>query len=165
MASSLRSAAGVLLLLAAASSIAAHPYHTTVAEAEYNPTTNHLEIALRVMPEDLEEALAKHLGRQLILEREEGLEAHLAAYLSEVFELNCGNRKSTLEWAGMELETKQVWLYFELTVPAGHGSCTLANRVFFALSKRQINTVVLDMAGNHRTLTFTTEQATHELTF
>ncbi len=155
----------VLLLLLTASPAVAHPYHTTVAEAKYNPATGHLEIALRTRPEDLEAALAQYLGRRLILEREEGLEEHLAAYLSEVFELHCGERKSTLQWLGIELETKQVWLYFELAAPADFGNCRLANRVFFALSKRQINTVVLDTADDHRTLTFTVENPTYELAF
>ena len=39
--------------------VSAHPSHVAIAEAEWNQESKKMEVALRVRPEDLEEALTR----------------------------------------------------------------------------------------------------------
>ncbi|MCB1036066.1 MAG: hypothetical protein KDD47_19750, partial [Acidobacteria bacterium] len=46
----------------------AHPYHTTTAQAEVNREAGTLEVALKVLPEDLERAVERYSGEKVRLE-------------------------------------------------------------------------------------------------
>src|SRR5687767_2105837 len=54
-----RYALGCAFACLCTSSLTAHPFHTTTAEMEFNAKTGRLEVSLRVLASDLEEALAR----------------------------------------------------------------------------------------------------------
>jgi hypothetical protein len=121
-----------------------HPFHVTLAEAEFNPETRRLEVALRVYhPLDLETALTRLAGRKVTLDGTADVDELIAAYLDEAFvvERPDGTR-AALEWVGKEVTLKTAWLYFEVDLPGGPEGCTFADRVLFEVEPDQANTIV-----------------------
>ena len=154
----------LLLFVFYAAPALAHPAHTTVSEVEFNAETGHLEVALRVMSEDLEKALSKRENRNLIVERESGekLEELCAAYLSETFRLEPGNG-SDLEWVGLEFEERDIWLYFELPVDPIEAETVLVVELLMEINSQQLNTVHVRSGGFRRAVIFSTSSRSHAL--
>ena len=148
----------LLLFVFYAAPTLAHPAHTTVSEVEFNAETGHLEVALRVMSEDLEKALSKRENRNLVVEREsaEKLEELCAAYLSEAFRLEPGN-DSDLEWVGLEFEERDIWLYFELPVNPIEADAVLVVELLMEIHSQHLNTVHIRSGGFRRAVIFSTD--------
>ncbi len=138
----------------------AHPFHTSVAETEWNSETKRLEVALRVSPEDLETALSKQGETKVRLEDSEGIDDLIVDYLNDHFTL-CKPKSGDedpqpleLKWTGKELSTKAAWLFFEIEAPDGVEGLELANRLLLDEGDSQINTVVLRDGKRKTTLRF-----------
>jgi hypothetical protein len=167
---------------------AAHPYHVTVAEAELNAATGRLEVALRLLPEDLIRALeardrrrGDEAGGESGPERSQAQEPRhdelLADLVREAFTVTTADgRSAPLHWVGSEASVKAVWLYFELDLggapaaqdgPAPDGSLldgiTLANRLLLDLEPTQTNTVTLRFEEERQTLTLTPRSPEREI--
>jgi len=149
----------------------AHPFHTSVAETEWNPDTKRLEVALRVSPEDLEAALSKQCEKKVRLEDSEGVDELIVDYLSEHFTLcqpKSGDEKAEplkLKWTGKELSTKAAWLYFEIEAPDGVEGLELTNRLLLDEGDSQINTVVLRDGKRKTTLRFDKKHTSEVIEF
>jgi hypothetical protein len=150
----------VLLLVVAALPAGAHPYHASLAEAEFNPDTGRLEVALEVVVSDFERALPRGAGVESA-----GADAAIARYLEERFLLTCLGTAATLSWVGKELELRNAWLYFELDpLPDSDqhsfdlNGCTLEVRLFFELEATQLNTVRLTTPDFETTATLSRDQ-------
>ncbi len=136
----------------------AHPYHASLSEAEYNSESGSLEVALKVLTQDLERALTHHFGKKKIPPLEEA-DRQIASYLATVFRLQCPNLSPpTLTWVGKEIEVKETWLYFEFPLATGLEGCTLENRFLFAQEPTQINTLQLKAGGHGVTVNLSREQ-------
>ena len=147
----------LLLLVSNAAPTSAHPSHTTVSEAEFNAETGRLEVALRLAPEDLEAVLSLRESRKLVLEREphKELEKLCAAYLSETFRIE-PKIEDGLELVGLELEAREVWLYFELPVSSPATEAVLVVEILMELHAQQLNTVYVRSGESRRAVTFST---------
>lgn len=166
MKSSLHHAAVVRTIVAGAVALtcaayaAAHPFHTSVAETEWNAETKRLEVALRVTPEDLEAALTKRAEANVRLEDAEGVDELIVEYLNEHFTLRQQNdsdeeaKPLKLTWVGKEISTKAAWLYFEIDAPKGVEGLEFANRLLIDEEESQINTVVVRDGQRKTTLRF-----------
>lgn len=145
--------AAVLLL-----SLLWHPFHVSVAEAQWNSDRSRLKVALRLHPRDLDAALSETHGRRIILEKEsaESSEKLLTAYLSNSLFLSASpeqaldsgakqvaDRRGRFHWVGFEDEIRYVWVYFELERVAADEPVWLTNRVIFDAEPTQINTLQL----------------------
>ena len=96
---------------------AAHPFHGCTGEAEWNPRTEHLEVALRVDAPGLERALRRHRQAAVDLDRTEMLETLLADYVRDTFQIEqADGRIAQLIWVGQEINLQDAWLYFEIPV-------------------------------------------------
>ena len=65
-----------------------HPFHVTIAEAQVNINEHGnkvLEVALRVEPDELEEAIERRIDRKFKLETTENDDKLIVEYLDEVF--------------------------------------------------------------------------------
>lgn len=147
----------------------AHRFHVSLAQADYNPKSGSLEVALRVNAFDLEQALSRAQGVQVDLDRTPGIDELIESYLSERITLSAPDgRRAAFEWVGKEDFTLELWLYFELRVAArtpprelkGH---TLSNRIFFELHPEQTNSVTYGRGRTRRSLRFTADQRRIEL--
>ena len=99
---------------------AAHPFHVSLAEVEFNAESGKLEVALRVYPLDLEKALTLHAARRISIDDEPEVDALIAAYLKDRFRVTGADGKpASIEWVGRELSVKDAWLYFEMPLSGG----------------------------------------------
>ena len=134
---------------------AAHKFHTSFAEADYNERERSLEITLRTFPDDLELILGKRSGKSVRLDRKQETEPLLVAYLQETFELkNAKGETLKLSWVGMDAGVDSAWLYFEARMPEGFAGAQLRNQFLFDLYDDQINLVNVKQDDKKHALTF-----------
>ena len=68
-----------LLLAVTGLPVQAHPYHTSIAEVNYNAKTHSLEIALKVFTDDLEETLSNLAKKPVAMKQPEEVQKLLEA--------------------------------------------------------------------------------------
>jgi hypothetical protein len=136
--------------------VAAHKFHTSFAEAEYNEKEASLQITLRTFPDDLEMILNKRNGKKNVrLDRKQDAEPLLIAYLQETFQLkNAKGETLKLSWVGMDAGVDSAWLYFEARMPEGFAGAQLRNQFLFDLYDDQVNLVNVKQDERKRALTF-----------
>lgn len=141
----------------------AHPIHTSIAEADYNRTSQKLEVALRVFVDDFETALSAHAKRRVSLEKTPPAEfdALARAYLAETFTVR--TREGTLaahQWVGRELKegANELWFYFEVALPGGVEEVRLRHGTLAEQFSSQINSVRVRDDGRKATLVFLPRQ-------
>jgi hypothetical protein len=134
----------------------AHPFHASIAEAEFNVKTGKLEVALRLHPVDLEAALRDIHGKAVDLDNTKNIDDLILNYLNTHFRIaetrtklqkslarkNQTPRKSLqLNWIGKEITTKWTWAYFEFDTPANLADYSIVNTIFFDRLDDQVNTI------------------------
>ncbi len=145
---------------------AAHPQHVTLAEAEWNPDSRSLEVALRITPAQLEEVVERHAGRSVDLDAA-GADAAVEAWLRTAFVvtppdptpgddlLASDDRPASddtpaapvrLKYVGKEVGISMAWVYFEAPLPTGWEGVTIVDRVRLAREPAQHNTLVFSVA-------------------
>ncbi len=122
----------------------AHPFHTSLAEVEWNPQTQRIEVAIRIDAGDFERALRRMTGRQIILERLDELDKLAERYLRSRMEWRSAadGRAMKWHWVGSELQTRFVWVYFEIAVPPSTTSVRITQRLLCEIDPSQINMTV-----------------------
>jgi hypothetical protein len=145
----------------------AHEFHVSIAEVEWNAESTSLEVALRVKPEDLEEALAlRHKMKHVDLDLTSGVDSLIALYLRERFEVvEPSGKRAQPTWVGQEVTPRAAWLYFEFPFTHTPSGVMLRNRIFFETAAKQVNTVNLRAGERRATLTFSREAPEHEIDF
>lgn len=159
--------AGMLLALTLATASAqAHPFHVSLAEAEWNAKTGQLEVALKVHATDLEKALRRHSGKPIDLDKSPETDRRIMAYLKHVFRVNATpGRPCAIKWVGKEVTVKSAWLYFEIPLPKGIEGVRFSNQIFFELLSNQVNTINFKQGRRKLTLRFTRQAAQHVARF
>ena len=174
---------GALIVFAVSSLL--HPFHISVAEAQWNEDGSRLQVALRLTPRDLDAAISGATGRPVVLERQSDERAAelIQQYVRENFYLSPtpeaaerddaethAARRKRFHWVGIEQEVRYTWVYFELERPSGSGradandaSVWLTNRVIFNAEPTQINTLQLMRTDPPVAVRTTAEEPTKEL--
>ena len=144
----------------------AHPYHSSNAEITWKPdaqeTSNKnysgtLQVALRVIPEDLEAILGIHEQRTVILDDNKETDKIIVDYLWKTFRVRSESKKQVaMQWLGKEVKHSAAWLYFELDVNNAQ-SLTLENRVLMDYKDSQTNRAQVKINGKSRYYTFTVQ--------
>ncbi|KAB2808082.1 DUF6702 family protein [Phaeocystidibacter luteus] len=99
---------------------AKHEYYVSVGEMSLNPTTNQLEIGLRIFTDDLEYALerAGHPGLDVL--NDETSAEHVSEYVLDHFRIwNEDGREIKLFYLGLEGDADGVFVYLETKVKSG----------------------------------------------
>jgi len=147
--------AGLLCLLGplGTAPAVAHPFHLSNAEVDYRAECRCLEVALQVMPEDLEAVLGRISGQRIPLEAK-AIEPGLLAYLKQRFVVTAqGSAPKPLRWVGKEVKPQEAWLYFKI-LDVGR-AFELADRLLFDQEPSQINRVLLRWdQGEQKSLAF-----------
>lgn len=137
----------------------AHPYHVTFTEANLDTRTWTLQLAIRMKPEDLQEALRRRAGSDATLESFPQRDLHAYAYLAAnlSFERQ-GLPPLPIRWVGMEVSLRDAWVYLEVPLPSATRALTVHDKIFFDLETNQANTVELRLPSGRTTLTFRHDQ-------
>ena len=161
-------AALVPLILSQTSSpaIAAHPFHISVAELEWNPVSRRIEVSLKLQSLDTDQALSKLARQRVNIEKVSEPEKLLERFLTSHFYLVPSDQvdvsqprepkladdvvRSKIHYIGHELEVTWLWVYFELELEeptikrmaaAKEIDWLLVNSVLLDITEGQINTV------------------------
>lgn len=145
-----RSVFTVLLLLLMSFFANAHDYHTSITDIKFNPRTQHLEVAVRVFTDDLENALTRRSKSKVTYSSSSNavrqqLEDYLHANLS--FELTKG-KPLKYKYLGSEAEADVVWMYVEVPVNSNSlAEIHIKNAVLMEVFRDQMNIVNIDYKG------------------
>lgn len=138
----------------------AHPFHVSIAEAEWNQETAKLEVALRLKPMDLEQAVRQVSGERIRLEDSKRCDPLIERYLRERIRIDVQGKPAPLTWVGKEVSVKEAWVYFEIKLPDGPEGLRFTNQLLFDVQKDQVNTVNLRWKSHRKSLRFTREKPT-----
>ena len=135
---------------------AAHPCHSSIAEAEWNAKTGRLEIAMQLNPVDLEQALRRLAERPIDLDKSAGVDRLMEKYLARAFLVRePDGKRAKLIWVGFEVDLKDAWLYFEVPLKNGPENVTFGSAFFMELLPDQTNTINFRIGKLRKSLTFT----------
>jgi Domain of unknown function (DUF6702) len=113
--------------------LSAHPSHTSFAEIGWSDSGEQLEVSLRVIPEDLEAALANRSSQAVALQDTTEHRALVSAWLADNFVVSSDNFALPVQLVGMDLSYNQTWLYFTVTANPRQ-PLTLVNKVLLDIS-------------------------------
>ncbi|RMF37869.1 MAG: hypothetical protein D6753_16760 [Planctomycetota bacterium] len=154
--------------------VSAHPFHISVAEAEWNADAQCLEVSLKLQPTDLERALARLAGKRIRVEEEQA-DPWIEKYLQANF--RCTEEQgrpaaesqgqsaqfSKVKLVGKEIGVAWMWVYFEVRWSPDKRPQTLVDTILLEVNEAQINTVVLRSGPQRRALKFTARQWWHAM--
>ena len=145
-----------IICMTGQSATAAHPFHTSHAEMEFNPKTKKLEVALRMYPGDLERAVARMQKSPVRLEKTQNINDLILRYVNSTFLTRSKDSKKwqSAKWVGKELNVKTIWVYVEIPCKDGLDGLVVRNRIFHELQANQINTVDFRERDRRLTLSF-----------
>ncbi len=129
---------------------AAHKFHVSVSQVEYNASSQTIEVVMRIYSDDLENALSRHAKRPVKLDpaREKEAGDVVMSYLRGQFELKTkAGRPVKFAWVGLEAQVDMFWLYFQGRAPGGFAGAQLKNRVLCELFDDQVNIVNVKYQG------------------
>lgn len=163
---------GFCLMLALNASITAqaHPYHESLTELEWNAASGYWEMAVRLLPEELETALQRSDGPRINLERSADVDRLILNYLEHHIQFSAVNERQSalgaqgnavkMVWIGKEVGHKAVWLYLQVRAPGP--PVMLRNTLLFDREPDQINRVVHLVAGRRYPLDFLASQGARQ---
>jgi len=132
-----------------------HDYHTSIADMEYNESTQSYEITLRVFIDDFEKALSKKYNSAVVLDASTYYDEWVSGYILEKFVLTQNSKICQAKWVGKEMDkaTDLIWLYFE--IPASPAlSSTLKNSILLEIFDDQMNVVNFKKASVKKSFLF-----------
>ncbi|MCJ8165202.1 hypothetical protein MKJ04_10140 [Pontibacter sp. E15-1] len=158
----------LLLALLATQPASAHEYHASITDVKFNPRTQHLEVAVKVFMDDLEQLLSQRAKAKVVYSGSSAaVQQQLAAYLSTAltFELEKGKPlKSRL--VGSEEEADVVWLYIEVPVQqATLRQLYIKNAILTDLFSDQMNIVNVNHMGKTESVLMQRGDTGKKLTF
>lgn len=147
---------------------AAHAFHTSLTEIQFNPKEKSLEISIRLFTDDLETALTKLNNGQKIMigGKNDNSDAVLNKYIQQHFAIITPQKqKKPLNFVGKELEGDATWVYVEMPNSADVKSHILYNDFMQELFDDQTNLVNFLYAGNKKTFLFNAKTKAAEIDF
>jgi hypothetical protein len=122
----------------------AHPFHTTVLEADWVPAKRELQASLRVDPEALNLAITAQTGAPLVLAPVEGPRPDLAVFVDgAVVVTSAAGARAAINYRGHKVEKDGVWLFFVVELSGGMKGATLLSQAFLGQQPKQLNAVLV----------------------
>ncbi len=129
-------------LLAMTTPVMAHPAHVCLTEMDYNREGQSIEAAIKLVPEDLEQAMRASGLEVSAIEQTPQIEALIEQYLhSRIYLTDASGNTHRGQLLGKEVSHRALWLY--VLFPATAGTYTLHNTLLHEHLDEQVNTVLL----------------------
>lgn len=136
---------------------AAHAFHTSLTEIQYNAKEKSLEISIRMFTDDLETALTKANNGQKIMVggKNDNSDAVLNKYVQQHFAiLTPQKQKKPMTVLGKELEGDATWVYVEMPNAQDFKGNILYNNIMQELFDDQTNLVNFLQPNGKKTYLF-----------
>jgi hypothetical protein len=139
-----------------------HPVHATQAEAQWNTKTQRLEVSLKLQHIDVQRILAREPSAKGAKLSEAESMLRLQKYLEKHFRLESKETDAgKLHWVGSETEGASLWVFFELSPPAGQ-PWLLRNSVLLEFESDHTN-VVSFLGEKRKSILFVRNKFLHPL--
>ena len=139
-----------LLLFGTSFSSWSHGYPVSITQIDYNEKTNAIEIAIKLITEDVEFVLEEQGAERLFLgEKNETGKAdeYIQKYLEKHFSVVLNDEITTQLYLGKEVEEGETWCYIEIKDVADIQSLKVKSTVFINEYHGQTNRVNLTIKG------------------
>lgn len=148
-----------LMLLGLATSLRAtaekSPLHLSLTEASYDRAKGRLLLTVRVQKADLEAALSERAQRKITAADPGELAPPALEYVRETLRLkNPRGEALRLEWAGLDITDKQVFLFFEAPLIGGIQDLRITHTLLQERFADQINSFDIRDGVLRQTLVF-----------
>lgn len=141
------------LVLMPGGTASAHKFYASLAQVERTPD-GRLEVALRLFPDDLEEALRRSTGKRVVVEDSKAFAAALLPWLNRHFALESGMQRTTFTYVGAEVTVQIAWVYVEAPWPVALDASAMRNDILVDLFPDQVNTVNFVEGGRRSSQVF-----------
>ncbi|MEZ6118807.1 MAG: DUF6702 family protein [Pirellulaceae bacterium] len=144
----------ISLALWVSHSAAAHPFHVSTAEANWNPESKMLEVAVKLDVLDLQNAVRQSSQTKVQITDVQAADALVQKYVRTRLQFRLGDKKELAEWTwvGYEVDLKSAWLYLELPLPNGAAELKISNTLLFGDVFGQVNYMTIQQADQHATV-------------
>ncbi len=133
-------------MLVVAGPAMAHPAHVCLTEMDYNRETQSIEAAVKLVPEDLEQAMRGAGLAVSSIEHTPRIDTLIGQYLSpRLYLQGADGNAARAQLIGKEVSHRALWLYVQLPAPAG--TYLLHNTLLQERTDAQVNTVLLREQG------------------
>jgi len=134
---------------------ATSPLHLSLTEVSYDHARGRLALTVRVQTADFEAALSARAQRK-ITTADPGEFAPLALdYVRDTLHFKSPHGEALrLEWAGLDVTSNQVFLFFETTLAGGLQGSRIANTLLQERIADQINSVEVHDGALKQTIVF-----------
>ena len=139
-----------LLLFGTSFSSWSHGYHVSITQIDYNEKTNAIEIAIKLITEDVEFVLEEQGAERLFLgEKNETGKAdeYIQKYLEKHFSVVLNDEITTQLYLGKEIEEGETWYYIEIKNVEEISSLVVKSTFFIETYHSQTNRVDLNILG------------------
>ena len=114
-----------------------HPFHVSVTELIFNPSTNHWEMSLKIFTDDLENALKRNYDTGILNlgtnDENDKANDFIVRYLSEKLTMKVDGTPVEMEYIGREGDLDAQWMYIEFISDKPHGKLSFSNTVFIRI--------------------------------
>ena len=141
----------------AGGAVAAHAYHTSLTEIQYNVREKSLEISIRMFTDDLETALTKANNGQKVMigGKNDNSDAVLNKYVQQHFAILLSQKqKRAMNVLGKEIEGDATWVYVEIPNAQDFKGNILYNNIMQELFDDQTNLVNFLQPSGKKTYVF-----------
>lgn len=140
-----------LLAFACALPIAAHTFHSSLAQIDYISAKKRIEIIVWIHAEDIEKVMKEKHGRNATLDNRKEAERFVRTYLQSHFEFrNDSGKPVPLTWVGLKVRTHFIAAFLATPAPEGLQNLSLANRILLDALSDQMNLVKIKLDGQER---------------
>lgn len=145
-----------------------HDFHSSFAEMYYNEKEKAFQVSLKLFSDDMENALTKFSKKRYLLGalgKDRSYDEVLVSYLEHKFRLvhKRKNKAVAIRYIGKEVGVESVTVYFEMPFEDRLQSYEIQNTIMFELFDDQVNIVLLQMAGRHKSFEFTKDKTIWQL--
>lgn len=127
-----------------------HGYHVSITQIDYNEKTNSLEIAIKLITEDVEMVLQEQGAEKLFLGEEnesEKANEYIMEYLKAHFIVSVNGVSTVQTYIGKEVEEGETWCYIEIKGVENMKSLSIKSTIFIEAYHNQTNRINLNVLG------------------
>lgn len=135
-----------------------HPFHVSICDIDYDPSSRSLKITHRIFVDDLESVWQGTEGIQDIFmdaSKSNQLDSLIQAYLKKNFSLVVNGKVQTNNYLGHETEGDVIWIYLEVVKVKKLQSIKVKNSILLDNFDDQTNFVHINYSGKVRSLQLT----------
>jgi len=149
--------------------IKAHPVHITVTNIEPNTIKACFEVSIKIFTDDLEQAIAQQLNKNIGLLAQQpspDINKLFLSYINDHFKIKINDQyihPSKVKFIKYSVVENATWLYFEFKIPNKINHISLYNNLLNHLYPDMTNLVIIKWNQQEQGLTFTKSQTEHIL--